>query len=105
VIRYVALLRRRAGTTRSEFLDAWLGEHRRLAGALPRVRLVEFTPTISIDGSAPEFDGVGFLEFDSLADLQHSLATPDAAALRIHTATFADSDAAVRSVVDTSSDA
>jgi hypothetical protein len=43
-----------------------------------------------------EFDGVGLLFFDSRAALDGALASEAAAALRAHTATFAQSDAAIR---------
>jgi len=45
------------------------------------------------------FDGVGFLEFDSVQDLTSSLASEQAVALRAHTATFADAASVVRAVV------
>jgi uncharacterized protein (TIGR02118 family) len=99
MIRYVAVLTRRPGSSTEEFLTAWLGEHQQLARALPLVRRVEFQPSVEVAGLPTSYDGVGFLEYDSVADLQASLASEQALALRAHTATFADSDAAVRAVV------
>lgn len=100
MIRYVAVLRRRPDTTTREFLDAWLGTHRELATALPGVRRVDFQPVVRTGESEPGYDGVGFLDFDDQAALESSLASPAAQRLRAHTATFADSDATVRLVVD-----
>lgn len=99
MIRYVAVLKRRPGTSREEFLTAWLGEHRALASALPHVLRVEFQPSVALDAGEPEFDGVGVLEYASLGLLRESLASDRARALRAHTSTFADSDATVRAVV------
>jgi len=99
VIRYVAVLTRRPGTTVEDFLSAWLGDHRELAAALPRVRRVEFLPALSVEDVAQGHDGVGFVDFDSLEDLRFSLASDQALRLRAHTATFADAGATVRLVV------
>lgn len=100
MIRYVAMLRRREGSTLDEFCAAWLGEHRSLALALPLVRRVGFHPTVQGSGPDPEYDGVGFLDFDSLDDLQQSLASAEAKRLREHTGTFADAGRAARAVIE-----
>ncbi|MBI1377322.1 MAG: EthD family reductase [Frankiales bacterium] len=100
MIRYIAVLRRRPGSTTEEFLAAWLGEHRALASALPHVRSVLFQPTANVPGIDQAYDGVGFLDFDSVEDLRRSLASEEALALRAHTATFAEPGSAVRVVVD-----
>jgi uncharacterized protein (TIGR02118 family) len=99
VIRYVAVLRRRAGSSTQEFLDEWMGRHRELAAALPGVRRIEFQPVVTVDGVEPTYDGVGFLDFTDLASLQASLASPEAKRLREHTQTFTDSNATLRLVV------
>ncbi len=100
MIRYVAALRRRTGTSRLEFETAWLGEHRALARALPQVRRVDFRPGLPIDGLPGAYDGVGFLDFDDQTALRASLASSIAKRLREHTATFADADSAVRLVIE-----
>jgi hypothetical protein len=99
VIRYVAALRRRPGSSAEQFLEAWLGEHQRLAHALPNVRAVLFQPSVVVPGMDLPYDGVGFLDFDSLDDLQSSLSSEQALALRAHTATFAETESVVRAVV------
>lgn len=100
MIRYVAALRRRPGSSVEEFLEAWLGEHQSLAWELPLVRSVVFQPAVVVPGMDQTFDGVGFLDFDSVDDLRSSLSSDQALALRAHTATFADASSAVRAVVD-----
>lgn len=99
MIRYVAVLRRRASSSREEFLAAWLGEHQSLARALPHVRAVSFQPAVPVPGMEQTYDGVGILEFDSIEDLRSSLSSEQALALRAHTATFADPASVVRAVV------
>ena len=104
MIRYVAVLRRRPGSSTEEFLAAWLGEHEPLARTLPHVRGVAFQPAVAVAGMEQEYDGVGVLEFDSIEDLQSSLASEQALALRAHTATFADPASVVRAIVAPSPD-
>lgn len=104
MIRYVAVLRRRQGSSVEDFLSAWLDEHQALARALPRVRTVCFQPSVQVPGMESAYDGVGFLDFDSVDDLVSSLASEQALALRAHTATFADPASVVRTVVVTSED-
>ena len=103
MIRYVALLKRRSGLSHDQFLDRWLGEHQALALEMPRVRRVQFHPAVIVEGSPQQFDGIGYLDFDSLEDLEMSLASEHALKVRAHTATFADSESVVRVVVNTSS--
>jgi uncharacterized protein (TIGR02118 family) len=89
------VLLRRAGTlSRAQFLRAWLDEHRALAERLPGLREVRLLPVAEPPGAG--FDGVGLLFFDSRAALDGALASEAAVALRAHTATFAQSDAAIR---------
>ena len=102
-IHYVALLKRRADLTLEAFLDAWLGEHATLASALPFVREVRFMPAVPNDAFASDCDGAGILVFDSLDALRTSLESHEARQLRAHTATFADTAAAIRVVVNSSS--
>jgi hypothetical protein len=92
---YCVVLKRRPDVTRAEFLALWLGEHRALALQLPGVLDAVFMPTAEDD----EVDGVGLLSFASPDDLRHALSSDVAKQLRAHTATFSDSDAAVRVVL------
>jgi uncharacterized protein (TIGR02118 family) len=100
MIYYTVVLRRRSDLTHAEFEQAWLGEHLPLAKRLPGLVEARFLPrepdASQTDDDPP--DGVGLLVFESVADLDAALATPAAAQLRRHTATFADSDRAVRLV-------
>jgi hypothetical protein len=100
MVRYVAVLRRRPDVTREVFLASWLGEHLSLARQLPHVADVQFLPTCEEAGGDDAPDGVGFLDFPDLGSLEESLASEQARALRAHTATFADSAAAVRVIVE-----
>lgn len=96
MIRYVVMLARRSDVDRAEFRRRWIEEHGPLAAALPGLVRAELLPAVESD--AP-FDGVGILEFADRAALDEALASPAAAELRSHTATFADSDRAIRLVV------
>ena len=95
---YCVMLSRRAGLTREQFLETWLGEHRRLIGELPG--LVEARQFPTSDPSAAGCDGLGLLVFASAEDLASSLASEAAKALRAHTATFANSDEARRFLLE-----
>ena len=100
MIRDVAMLRRRDGGALEDFLATWLGEHRSMAQALPLVRRVAFHPTVRGPGPDPDYDGVGFLDYDSRADLERSLSSPEAGRLRQHTGTFADPARVARAVIE-----
>jgi uncharacterized protein (TIGR02118 family) len=100
MIYYTVMLRRRSDLTHEDFVRVWLGEHLPLANRLPGLIEARFMPRA--EGVAPAAeeppDGLGVLVFASVADLEAALATPAAVELRLHTSTFADSDAAVRLV-------
>ncbi|MEI8057783.1 MAG: EthD domain-containing protein [Actinomycetes bacterium] len=102
MITYVATLRRKPGTTREDFLNSWLGRHQQLALALPYVQQVKFMPAVEVSNVSSEYDGVGLLEFRSVAELEESLASEQALILRADTATFADTSGAARVVVSDS---
>jgi hypothetical protein len=95
---YCVLLSRRAELSREQFLEVWLGEHRRLMGELPD--LVEARQFPSVDPEAAGCDGVGLLVFASPEDMAGALASEAAKRLRAHTATFARSDEARRMLLD-----
>lgn len=90
---YAVVLTRRADIDHEAFCATWLGEHRRLIDALPKLRRAELLP-VADAGAGP--DGLGLLYFDSAADLRAALASPAAQELRAHTARFARSDDALR---------
>jgi hypothetical protein len=92
------MLTRRDGTSREQFLETWLGEHRRLIGELPGLVEVRQFPTSDPDVAG--CDGVGLLVFASAEDLASSLTSGAAVALRAHTATFANSDEARRFLLE-----
>ena len=92
------MLARRDGTSREEFLEAWLGEHRRLIAELPG--LVEARQFPTSDPASAGCDGVGLLVFASAEEMSRSLSSEAAQTLRAHTATFANSDAARRFLLE-----
>ena len=101
MIRYFVVLRRAAHIDRTAFLHAWLVDHRALAETLPGVREVCFQPTVDPDSA---IDGVGYLGFESIEDLEAALATDVARRLREHTSTFSDEGSTLRIVVDAEPD-
>jgi len=99
MIRYVVVLCRRSGSTREEFHQAW-AEHGELVRRLPGVLAVTLNP--AVEGSSvqrDDFDGIGFLDFPDVPTMEACLASPQARAVREHTATFADAQRAQRFVV------
>jgi hypothetical protein len=94
---YFVLLTRRHGYSREQFLEQWLGEHRRLIAALPGLVEVRLLPVAEPSKGGP--DGVGLLFFRTAADLTAALASPAAERLRSHTPVFARSDEALRLVL------
>ncbi|MCU1491560.1 MAG: Methylmuconolactone methyl-isomerase [Acidimicrobiaceae bacterium] len=91
---YCVILYRKDGVSREQFLEAWLGEHRRLIGDLSGLTDVRLLPVAEPADGGP--DGVGLLRFASAAQLTAALQSEPALTLRRHTATFSKSDAAVR---------
>lgn len=63
MIRYMSFLGRREGLARPEFFDWWLGQHRRLAEALPGLRRYVISTALEDSEDGP-FDGVAELWFD-----------------------------------------
>jgi hypothetical protein len=90
---YCVLLRRSGSVSRAEFLRCWLDEHQKLAERLPGLDGVRLLP---VEEPADGFDGVGLLFFASRDAMDSALGSEAAARLRSHTATFADSEAAIR---------
>jgi hypothetical protein len=91
---YCVVLARRDDVTRDGFLRAWLGEHRRLIADLPGLAAARLLPVAEPGPGGP--DGVGLLYFATPAQMAAALASPAAARLREHTATFAKSAGATR---------
>jgi hypothetical protein len=91
---YFVLLTRRADCSREQFLEQWLGEHRRRIAELPG--LVDVRLLAVAEPQEGEPDGVGLLFFRTAADLAAALASPAAQRLRSHTPMFARSDEALR---------
>jgi hypothetical protein len=94
---YCVVLTRREDRTREEFLNAWLGEHRQLVEALPGLVKAYFLPVTEPSERGP--DGIGLLFFRDTTDLSAALASEEAKQLRAHTATFAQSEHAVRLIL------
>lgn len=98
MIHYVVMLYRRPELSQEQFESAWIGEHLQLARALPGLVAAEFLPRAQTGHGDTGPHGVGRLIFESVQSLEFALGTPAAAELREHTATFADSDAAIRMI-------
>jgi uncharacterized protein (TIGR02118 family) len=97
MLYYIVDLTRRADVSQDEFERRWLDEHLSLARRLPGVVSAAFYPVAEpadSDGVRPA--GVGILAFRSRDDIEVALRSEEAAALRRHTATFADADSARR---------
>jgi hypothetical protein len=95
---YCVILSRRPELSREQFLEIWLGEHRRLIGRLSG--LVEVRQFPAADPDLAECDGIGLLVFATAEAMTAALASDAAKELRAHTATFALSGEARRMVLD-----
>lgn len=95
---YCVIFSRRTELSREQFLETWLGEHRRLIGRLPG--LVEARQFPAVDPEAAECDGIGLLVFATPEAMTEALGSEAAKELRAHTATFARSDEARRMLLD-----
>lgn len=96
MIRYVVVLPRRVDISAAEFRRRWIDEHGPLAASLPGLIRGELLPSVDPDAG---YGGVGILYFEDVESLDRALASDEARRLRDHTATFADSDDAIRVVV------
>jgi len=96
MIKQTALLTRKAGMSREEFLRVWVDEHAPAPMALgvPGLRryvlqLIVDEPTRpDIPSTGVSADGIAELWFDDEAQMKQVLASPEMRALRAHGATF-----------------
>ena len=68
MIKRISLVARREGMSAEAFRQHWMGPHAAIVRQLPNLRGLRFNPVI--DPSAGEWDGIGELWFDSVADAQ-----------------------------------
>lgn len=94
MIKSVSLLTRRPELTHEQFVRHWVDVHAPLAHAVPRVRRYVQSHILA-ERSRPdiapldvEIDGIAELWYDSLDDLRHAMATPEAKILHDDGATF-----------------
>ena len=102
MIKYVAMLRKREGLSREEFLSYWQGVHAALARKLPGVRRYVISPAVSLPGTRgqPRFDGLAELWFDDLEAFRAAFATPQGRAAVADLANFAQTEALVSVVTE-----
>jgi hypothetical protein len=93
---YGVLLRRSPALTHDEFLKTWLGPHRDLAAGLPGLITARFLPGTEVSGFPLVYDGLGLLSFTSPEEALSAFGSGTGKELRSHTATFAQSDQAIR---------
>jgi EthD domain len=93
---YGVLLRRSATLSHDDFLKTWLGPHRGLAEGLPGLVTARFLPGTEVSGFPLAYDGLGLLSFTSPEEALTAFASETGQQLRSHTATFAQSDQAIR---------
>ena len=74
MVKLIALLKRKPGTSREEFAKRWLKEHTKLSAKIPGVR--EYRINIATprqpEGTGPEplYDGTAELWLDSIDDME-----------------------------------
>ncbi|MDP9933787.1 uncharacterized protein (TIGR02118 family) [Paenarthrobacter nicotinovorans] len=89
MIKVVAVLTAKAGTSREHFLHKWNVEHPVLVRKLPGLRRYRQNPAIEHSKEWP-FDGMAELWFDSVADVKKAYAGEEAKALFEHERGFLD---------------
>ena len=87
MIKVVALITRKPGMSREEFLRCWQEEHPALVTKLAGLRRYVQNPALDGPRDWP-FDGVAELWFDSVHDVGVGFKGPAADALRAHEETF-----------------
>ncbi|WP_413805783.1 EthD family reductase [Streptomyces sp. OE57] len=83
MIKVVALIKRKEGLTREEFLRYWQGEHPAVVRELPNVRHYTQSPAIE-HRKQWAWDGVAQLWFDSVQDVSAAFRGAPADAMREH---------------------
>ncbi|QQS25614.1 MAG: EthD domain-containing protein [Actinomycetota bacterium] len=99
MIRLIALLKRKPGTTHDEFLEHWLGSHGPLVATSSAARYWRryeqypvAWPEPGSDAAEPEFDGVTIQEFDSVRQFWAHTTEADFAAVSADNERFLDVD-------------
>lgn len=82
--KIVAVVKRKEGLSREEFLRSWHEEHPRFVSRLPGIRRYRQNPAISHRDKVWPFDGIAELWFDSVADVARAYSGPEAEALFEH---------------------
>jgi uncharacterized protein (TIGR02118 family) len=81
VVKVVALIKRKDGTTREEFLEHWSTRHAEIVGELPGLRRYVQNHALEHRNVWP-FDGAAELWFDSVGDVARAFADPAADRMR-----------------------
>jgi uncharacterized protein (TIGR02118 family) len=87
MVKVVAVIRRKPGHDRAEFLRHWQQEHPAYVRALPGLRRYVQNPAVEGYRTWP-YDGVAELWFDSVRDVAAAFDSPPATALREHEESF-----------------
>ena len=87
MIKVVALITRKPGMPREEFLRCWQEEHPAFVRQLAGLRRYVQNPALDGPRDWP-FDGAAELSFDSVSDVGIAFKGPAADALRAHEKTF-----------------
>ncbi|MEV4105350.1 EthD family reductase [Nonomuraea sp. NPDC049649] len=87
MIKVVALIRRKPGLSREEFLRFWQEEHPPLVLALPGLRGYRQNPAIEHRKTWP-WDGCAELWFDDVRAVKAAFESPEADPLREHEEAF-----------------
>jgi uncharacterized protein (TIGR02118 family) len=68
MIKRISLVARKEGMSPEAFREHWMGPHAAIVRQLKNLRGLQFNPVI--DPSTSEWDGIGELWFDSIADAE-----------------------------------
>jgi uncharacterized protein (TIGR02118 family) len=67
MVKRVSLVKRKAGMSVEDFHAHWMGPHMEIVRQLKNLRGLRFNPVVEA-GADREWDGIGELWFDSIAD-------------------------------------
>lgn len=87
MVKVIAVIRRREGLSREEFLHLWQQDHPAHIRNLPGIRRYVQSPTVDDRPSWP-YDGAAELWFDSVRDVAAAFDSPAAEGMREHEKAF-----------------
>ena len=94
MVKLIALLKRKAGTSREEFAQRWMKEHIKLSTKMPGLRGYRINIAIDYqpegDGVEPIYDGTAELWWDTVEAMEAAFASDEGVVAGVDADQFAD---------------